>query len=56
MIWKTKKYNGESVTWYSEDAVEKYKTALKNILDGNIGKCCCPEEYAKKVLKEVKNG
>jgi hypothetical protein len=23
MIWTTKKYNGESITWYSEDEVKK---------------------------------
>lgn len=30
---------------------EKLKQALKNIIDGRLGKCCCPEEYASKVLK-----
>lgn len=23
MIWKTKKYNGEAVTWYSEDEIKR---------------------------------
>ena len=35
---------------------EKYRQALKNIIDGNIGKCCCTEEYAQKILEEVDNG
>ncbi|MBR5202359.1 MAG: hypothetical protein IKW45_03755 [Clostridia bacterium] len=33
MIWKTKKYNGETVTWYSEDEMKKAdaKKFLKKI-------------------------
>ena len=30
----------------------KYLQALKNISKGKIGKCCCAEEYANKILKE----
>ena len=33
-------------------AVIKLKQALKNIAEGKIGKCCCPEEYAMEVLSE----
>ena len=31
----------------------KYRVLLENIAQGNIGKCCCAEEYASKILKEV---
>lgn len=30
----------------------KYLQALRNISKGKIGKCCCAEEYALKVLEE----
>jgi hypothetical protein len=33
--------------------LKKLKKALKNIANGNIAPCCCAEEYAQKVLKEV---
>ncbi len=33
--------------------LNKLKQALKNIAKGKIGSCCCAEEYAQKVLKEV---
>lgn len=31
----------------------KYRVLLENIAQGNIGNCCCAEEYASKILKEV---
>ena len=36
-----------------EEENGKLKQALKNIAQGNISKCCCAEEYASKILKEV---
>lgn len=36
-----------------EEENAKLKQALKNISKGKIGKCCCAEEYASKILKEV---
>lgn len=35
------------------DIICKLKQTLENIAQGNIGKCCCAEEYASKILKEV---
>lgn len=31
--------------------IGKYRQALENIVNGKIGKCCCPEEYAMEVIE-----
>lgn len=36
-----------------EEENGKLKQALKNISKGKIDSCCCAEEYASKILKEV---
>lgn len=39
-----------------EEENGKLKQALKNISKGKIDSCCCAEEYASKILKEVYYG
>lgn len=30
--------------------LQRYKQAIENISKGNIGNCCCSEEYAMKII------
>lgn len=34
MIWKTKNYKGEEITWFSEDEIYKIFMDLKNVCSG----------------------
>ena len=39
MKWVTKDYKGNQKVWYSEDEIEKYKTALKETQDEVLSVC-----------------
>lgn len=53
IMWNTKNYKGEPVTWYSEEDIKKYKdliSKIKNTCNGYVYTRCNETKGFKKLI------